>query len=134
MQHFQQKKLTNIFLNFIIQKCKKLGRDVLLLVFVNEKKITNFVLSVKLWVKMYFLQDPLKVKKSKVFYGQEPPSGESTTTECAVNYQLLAVITEVVQRELLVVFDHNQLRTMASEKADPIDWSHPQPHWQYPTA
>ena len=33
--------------------------------------------------------------KGKVFYGQEPPSGESTTTECGVNYQLLAVITEV---------------------------------------
>ena len=28
----------------------------------------------------------------KVFYGQEPLSGESTTTERAVNYQLLAVI------------------------------------------
>ena len=28
---------------------------------------------------------------------QEPPSGESTTTECGVNYQLLAVITEVAQ-------------------------------------
>ena len=24
--------------------------------------------------------------KSEVFYGQEPPSGESTTTECGVNY------------------------------------------------
>ena len=33
----------------------------------------------------------------KVIYGQEPPSGESTTTECGVNYQLLAVITEVAQ-------------------------------------
>ena len=32
------------------------------------------------------------IKKWKVFYGQEPPSGESTTTECGVNYQLLAVI------------------------------------------
>ena len=30
--------------------------------------------------------------KGNVFYGQEPPSGESTTTECGVNYQLLAVI------------------------------------------
>ena len=30
--------------------------------------------------------------KVKVFYGQEPPNGESTTTECGVNYQLLAVI------------------------------------------
>ena len=33
-----------------------------------------------------------KSKKSKVFYGQEPPSGESTTTDCGVNYQLLSVI------------------------------------------
>ena len=30
--------------------------------------------------------------KGKVFYFQEPPSGESTTTECGVNYRLLAVI------------------------------------------
>ena len=31
--------------------------------------------------------------KGKVFYGQEPPSGsgESTTTECGFNCQLLAV-------------------------------------------
>ena len=35
--------------------------------------------------------------KGKVIYGQEPPSGESTTTECGVNYQLLAAITEVAQ-------------------------------------
>ena len=27
--------------------------------------------------------------KGKVFYGQEPPSAESTTTECGFNYQLL---------------------------------------------
>ena len=31
-------------------------------------------------------------KKGKVFSGQEPPSGESTTTECGVNYQQLAVM------------------------------------------
>ena len=30
--------------------------------------------------------------KGKVFYGQEPASGESSTTECGFNYQLLAVI------------------------------------------
>ena len=30
--------------------------------------------------------------KGKVFYGQEPPSGEFTSTECRVNYQILAVI------------------------------------------
>ena len=32
------------------------------------------------------------VIKGKVFYRQEPPSGESTTTECEFNYQVLAVI------------------------------------------
>ena len=31
-------------------------------------------------------------KKGKVFYGQEPSIGESTTTEFGVNYQLLSVI------------------------------------------
>ena len=31
-------------------------------------------------------------KKGKVFYGQEPSSGESTTTESGVNYQLLSVM------------------------------------------
>ena len=30
--------------------------------------------------------------KGKIFYGQELPSGESTTTECWFNYQLLAVM------------------------------------------
>ena len=34
----------------------------------------------------------IKAKKGKVFYGQEPPSGESTATECGFNYQLLAII------------------------------------------
>ena len=63
--------------------------------------------------------------KRKVFYGQEPLSGESTTTECGVNYQLLGVITEVPNGELLVAVDHNQLRTLASETVDPIDCSHP---------
>ena len=32
------------------------------------------------------------VKKGKVFYGQEPSSGESTTAECGVNYQLITVM------------------------------------------
>ena len=34
--------------------------------------------------------------------------------------------------ELLVVVNHNQLRTMASETVDPIDWSHPLPSWAVP--
>ena len=44
-----------------------------------------------------FLRSYILLKKGKVVYGQEPPSGESTTTECGLNYQLLAVITEVAQ-------------------------------------
>ena len=31
--------------------------------------------------------------------------------------------------EHLVAVDHNQLRTMASETVDQIDWSHPPPSW-----
>ena len=30
--------------------------------------------------------------KGKVFYLQEPSSGESTTTECEVNFELLGVV------------------------------------------
>ena len=29
---------------------------------------------------------------ASIFYGQEPSSGESITTECGVNYQLLPVM------------------------------------------
>ena len=44
----------------------------------------------------------------KVVYGQEPSSGESTTTECGFNYQLLAVITEVSQWGApIVAVNHN---------------------------
>ena len=38
----------------------------------------------------------------------------------------------MAQRELVVAVDYNQLQTMASEAVDPIDWSHPHPHGQYP--
>ena len=34
--------------------------------------------------------------------------------------------------ELLVAVNHNQLRTMASESIDPINWSHPPPSWAVP--
>ena len=36
-------------------------------------------------------------KKKAVFFGQEPPNGESTTTECGFNYQLLEEFSELVQ-------------------------------------
>ena len=76
---------------------------------------------------------PVKKYKVKVFYGQEPPSGESTTTECGVNYQLPAgMLLKQPNWELLVAVDHNLLGTMASETVDPIDWSHPPPSWAVP--
>ena len=72
--------------------------------------------------------------KGKVFYDQEPPSGESTTTEWGVNYQLLAVmLLKQPNCELLVAVDHSQLRTIVSETIDSIDWPlQPYPcssHW-----
>ena len=65
--------------------------------------------------------------KGKVVYGQEPPSGESTTTECGFNYQLLAVVTEAGQWGTPRPMGNSSL-TMASETVDPIDWSHPPPY------
>ena len=49
------------------------------------------------WLCIHIGEGHCKGKKGKVFYGQEPPNGESITTECGVNYQLLAVITEAAQ-------------------------------------
>ena len=59
--------------------------------------------------------------KGEVFYGQEPPSGESTTTECGVNYQLLEVITEVAQWGTPSCSRPQPAKAMASETVDPID-------------
>ena len=51
-----------------------------------------FILTRSQWVRIQ-----LHMVLKKVVCGQEPPSGESTTTQCGFNYQLLAVITEVAQ-------------------------------------
>ena len=51
--------------------------------------------------------------------------------------QLSTTCTNLLKQpngELLVVVDHNQLRTMATEKVDPIDWSLPPPSWAVPMA
>ena len=52
--------------------------------------------------------------------------------------QLLTTYSDLLKEpngELLVAVNHNQLRTMASETVDPIDWSHPPPYkGQYPWA
>ena len=49
--------------------------------------------------------------------------------------QLLTTCSNVLKQpngELLVAVNHNQLRTMASETVDPIDWSHHPPSWAVP--
>ena len=52
------------------------------------------ILRLQLFHVKLFSQSVTIFTNDKVFYGQEPPSGQSTTTECGVNYQPLAVITE----------------------------------------
>ena len=42
------------------------------------------------------------------------------------------VVSIINYLQLLVAVNHNQLRTMASEMVDPIDWSHTQPSWAVP--
>ena len=50
-----------------------------------------------------------------------------------INY--LQQLPKYPNGELLVAVNHNQLRTMASETVDPIDWSLPPPYTgQYPWA
>ena len=49
--------------------------------------------------------------------------------------QLLTTCSNVLKQpngELLVAINHNQLRTMASETVDPIDWSQSPPSWAVP--
>ena len=71
--------------------------------------------------------------KGKVFYGQKSPRGESTTTHCEVNYQLLAVmLLKYHNGEILVAVNRNQVWTMASETIDPIDWLLQSPSWEVP--
>ena len=55
----------NIFQHFIIKKFKKLGMRRTAPSVCKCNKIRNFVLFVKLWMKMHFLQDPLK---AYIFY------------------------------------------------------------------
>ena len=44
-----------------------------------------------------------------------------------INYLIINYVLKQPKGELLVAVKNNQLRTMASETVDPIDWSHPLP-------
>ena len=86
---------STIIINII---CKYFVRDGKSTMKFNEQK-TKWTLTIEKW---QIIHPPLTTRciaptnrywyKGKVFYGQEPPSGEYTATECGVNYQLLAVI------------------------------------------
>ena len=61
-----------------VMRCSRYGNEDRMHVILNNEPLEKL--------------DFLSTCKGKVFYGQEPPSLESTTTECGFNYQLLAVI------------------------------------------
>ena len=69
-----------------------------LLCYITNGLIQRFVYEYMIIVTQFpgrelvILCSTTKSKKGKVFYAQEPPGGESTTTECGFNYQPLAVI------------------------------------------
>ena len=56
------------------------------------KQIIETLLPLKNHIQLMLVPSPQSKGKGKVFYGQEPPSGESTTTGSGVNYQLLSVM------------------------------------------
>ena len=67
----------------------------------NKKTLTITIIILITVKQSYYNSNPTcrikpnhnpNLKKGKVFYGQEPPSGKSTTTECGFNYQLVAVM------------------------------------------
>lgn len=64
------------------------------------------------------------VQVGKVLYGLEPHSGESSSPICGINYQLLEVMLLMFMLYQIAVHP-NQLRTIAFETADPIDWHYP---------
>ena len=75
-----------------------------------------------------------KVKKGKVFYGHTGAS-QWRIYNHRMWGKLSTTCSNVLKQpnwELLVAVNHNQLRTMASETADLIDWSHPPPSWAVP--
>ena len=58
---------------------------------------------------------PRSKGKGIVFYGQGTPSGEYTTADCGINYQLLAAMPlKLLNGPLIVAVDHSGQRKMAS--------------------
>ena len=81
--------ITLIFLKHFLRPRKDCYIFLLNVYFVEIKNEHGNVHFNYFWFQIIF---GFRTYKGKVFYGQEPPSGESTTTECGVNYQLLAVM------------------------------------------
>ena len=51
----------------------------------NYKVVTLVYYVITKWSRQCWQKTKCLKVKGKVFYGQEPPSGESATTECGVN-------------------------------------------------
>ena len=61
------------------------------------KTKTTTIITVFNFIAIPIVRKKVKVKSSLAKSIINSPSGESTTTECGVNYEQLAVITEVAQ-------------------------------------
>ena len=93
----------------------------------NEKSNNNNCYNIII-IKVSYLVS-IKVsyyrKKPKVkinLLGQQSPSGEFSTTVCAVNYLIHSVkLLKYPNWKHLFSVDHNQLRSMVSDQEDPID-------------
>ena len=68
--------------------------------------------------------------KSSMAWSLPVENQVSQNVESIINY--LQYVLKHPNGKLLVAVNHNQLRTMASETVDPIDWSYPPPHEQFP--
>ena len=76
--------LFHCLISFLLFRCPS--------VWENTRSCMTSTFPIESYKMVRFFFQTVKKGKAIVFYGQEPPSGESTTTECGVNYQLLAVI------------------------------------------
>ena len=70
--------------------------------------------------------------KDKVFYGQEPPSRESTTTICEVNYLLAVMLLNLPTVELICSGPHPAIENGVREGRSNWHVVAPTLHWAIP--
>ena len=75
------------------------------------------------WKESWRVRVDQRASKSKILYGEEPLV-ENLLPLLTGSIIYCSNATEVAQWAAPVAVDHKQLRTMASEIVDPIDWRH----------